>query len=229
MVLMLSILTAYVVAAERKAMANVDSNAFTSDTQVMLEGAGDQHIAMAWWIPKEFWEAAFARDTVTAPADKAAILKALSGVSVMAVVQADVSSLGAFRFYAQEEVERSMQLTYTGANEHKLRPASTRSIDPDLEVVLGMIKPILAAAMGNLGSNMHFFVLNDRKGASGRVIDPYDKGQIDIGLARRDGAPLKASILLPVDALYVPRVCPNGQQAHVSWNYCPWSGTALPR
>jgi hypothetical protein len=38
-----------------------------------------------------------------------------------------------------------------------------------------------------------------------------------------------AELELPLDSLFVPRLCPNGKPAHVSWDYCPWSGKKLKR
>jgi hypothetical protein len=35
-------------------------------------------------------------------------------------------------------------------------------------------------------------------------------------------------IEMPIDALFVQRMCPNGKPAHVSWVVCPWDGGKLP-
>ena len=81
--------------------------------------------------------------------------------------------------------------------------------------------------MGNLGSNMHFYVLNDRAKSVSRLLDPYRKGQIEIQLERRDKVLMDGSIEMPINALFVTRKCPNGKDAHISWKYCPWSGKKL--
>ena len=81
--------------------------------------------------------------------------------------------------------------------------------------------------MGNLGSNMHFFVLNDELESSPRLIDPYLKGHISIQLERRDEVQLDARIEMPLNSLFIPRKCPNGMDAHVSWKFCPWTGKPL--
>jgi hypothetical protein len=31
----------------------------------------------------------------------------------------------------------------------------------------------------------------------------------------------------PLNSLFVPRTCPNGKPAHVSWKFCPWGGERL--
>lgn len=218
--------TSYSMAAEKKQLRDVDSDAFTRATQVMPQAAGDDHMALAWWIPNEFWGTILSRDTTTSESDKKAMLDTMNGVSLLAVIQADITQLGAFRFYTKEEIQRNMTLTFsdTGGTARELVPMQT--IDTELEIVLGVFKPILGAAMGNLGNNMHFYVLNDRSESS-RLMDPYEQGRFGIQLAKRDSSVMDVSIELPIDALYVPRKCPNGKDAHISWNYCPWSGTRL--
>lgn len=214
-------------AAEKKRIQDVDTDEFTSDTQITPTGAGDDHVALAWWIPNEFWMAILARDKAASEADKREMLNALSGVSLLAVVQADITAFGAFRFYSKEEIERTMSISFTGAGGNKLNLATMRTIDPDLEVVLGIFKPILGAAMGNLGNNMHFYVLNDKTNTSRRLLDPYREGIINVKLAKRNGDLMRGNIEMPLNSLFIPRKCPNGKDAHISWNYCPWTGKKL--
>ncbi|MBM3409399.1 MAG: hypothetical protein FJ184_13590 [Gammaproteobacteria bacterium] len=226
-VMIVSMVATYSMAAEKKPLKDIDSQALTTDTQVTPKGTGDQHTAMAWWIPIEFWESLFSRDATTSAFDKKAMLDALSGVSLLAVVQADMTAVGGFEFYSKEEIEQSMTISYSDADGQQRRLSLLQTIDPDLAVILGVFKPVLGAAMGNLGNNMHFYVLSDRSKSTPRLLDPYRNGQINIRLARRDKVLMDASIQLPLDALFVPRKCPNGKNAHISWRYCPWTGKQL--
>lgn len=214
--------------AERKPIRDVDSDALTGDTQVLALGAGDDHIAMVWWIPVEFWQSTLARDPTTSDSNKRSILETLSGTSLLSVVQADISDLGAFDFYRKEEVAEKMTIDFTGPRSKKQALEPMRAIDPDLEIVLGVLKPVLGAAMGNLGNNMHFYVLNDRSADSTRLVDPYRYGLLSVQLSKRTGERMTAEIEMPLDSLFVPRKCPNGKDAHISWIYCPWSGERLP-
>lgn len=214
-------------AVERKPVEAIDTDAYTADTQVTPKGAGDNHVALAWWISNEFWESVLSRDPTVTPANRKLLLDALAGISLLSVVQADISGLGGFSFYTKEEIEQTMRLTFTDSDGRKQRMVPMAEISTDLQIVLGVLKPVLGAAMGNLGNNMHFYVLDDRAGADGRLLDPYRDGSIGIQLARRDKALLDAEIELPINALFVPRKCPNGRDAHISWRYCPWSGQRL--
>jgi len=223
--IMLSIIAGGI-AADRKALKDVDPDSFTSDTQVSPKGAGDDHAAIVWWIPHEFWKSILARDNTMSYADKQAMLDAMAGISLMAVVQADITSFGAFQFYTKDEIEQKMTISFTNAEGKRKQLSSLKTIDPNLEVVLGVFTPTLGAAMGNLGKNLHFYVLDDES-YSGRIIDPYKTGEIGIELTRRDGKTLNTTVALPINALFVPRKCPNGRDAHITWKYCPWTGKKL--
>jgi len=217
----------YSMAAERKPLKDVDIDAFTTDTQVIPGGVGDYHVALALWIPNEFWESIFSRDATTDEASKKAMLDALSGITLLAVVQADITPLGAFKFYSKEEIEAKMLVSFTDASGKRQRLSLMQTVSPDLEIVLGVFKPILGAAMGNLGNNMHFYVLNDKSKASPRLLDPYRKGSISIQLSKRNKILMTGDIEMPLNSLFVPRKCPNGKDAHISWKYCPWTGKRL--
>lgn len=217
----------HALAAERKLLKDVVIDEMTKDSQATAKGAGDRHLGLAWWVPIEFWGSILERDAATSAADKQAMLNVMAEVSLLAVVQADISEVGAFNYYTKQQVEDTMLITFTDALDVKRQLTPIKTLSPDLQVVLSVFKPILEAAMGNLGSNFHFYVLDDRTSKAGRLIDPYREGVIDVQLARKDGVSLSLQIETPLNALFVPRTCPNGKAAHISWKYCPWSGALL--
>lgn len=214
-------------AAEIRPLATVDVDTLTGDTQVVAKGAGDRHIAIAWWMPRELWGSILARDANASESDRQALLAAMDGVSVLAVVQADVSALGAFNYYSKDDIETTMTLSFTDAEGREHRLPILQKVNPDLEIVLGIMRPVLAGAMGNMGQNMHFYVIDERTRGTSRLLDPYRQGQLDVRLSRKDGHLMDAVVEMPVNALFVPRMCPNGKEAHISWKYCPWDGSRL--
>jgi len=225
--LVLVLLTSTSMAAEKRQLQDIDSDSLTKDTQVMPQNTGDDHMSFVWWLPNEFWGSIFARDLTTSQADKDAMLESMSGVTLLAVVQADITSMGSFNFYSQEEIESNLVIIFTDEDGAKHRLSPLVEINPDLEIVLGVFKPILGSAMGNLGKSMYFFVLNDVADSSDRLVDPYMAGNLNFHLVKRNGDQVAGDIELPLDSLYIPRKCPNGKDAHISWTYCPWSGMKL--
>lgn len=212
-------------AVERKRVTDVDVNALTNETQVM-EG-GNNSIDLIWWIPTEFWEATMRQnpDVPTEQVDQ--IIGVLRNHSVLAVVQADISQFGAFSFYGKDQVMDGLKVEIRRGGSKVETISHTEPADPDLRILLDQMRPVLANAMGNLGQNFYFFPLPDIGRSGDRIASPYDKGTLKVTLQRGDSTST-LEIDLPLDSLFVPRICPNGRPAHVSWKYCPWNGEKLP-
>ena len=177
-------------AAERKPPEAVSTEDLTRQTQQLVSDA--RKLDLVWWIPLEFWESVFAQDPSVSATRAAEIVEILRPYSMLAVVEADITPLGAVLFFENERVASGL------------------------------------TAMGNLGENMHFFVLPDVDSAGARLVSPHEFGTVEVKLGGRDSSsPVQLSVELPLDALFVPRVCPNGKPAHVTWTHCPWGGSKL--
>ena len=96
-------------------------------------------------------------------------------------------------------------------------------------LLLKVLAPILEAALGNMGKNLNFYVLAD-KVKGDRLVSPYGHEHAQCFAHQQTGQRVlgPAEFFMPLDALYIPRKCPNGKPAHVSWVVCPWDGTKLP-
>ena len=210
-------------AAERLPVSRFDTGAIAQDTQVIIPGTGDGHLAMFWWIPAEYWQSVKMDN-----AARKSLQEAFSGVSLVAIVQTDISKLGVFSFYSKDQVQQNLEITFTDESGNTSKLTLVKKIKPEVEAILGYMKPMLTSAMGNLGSNMHFFVLEDTAPEIKRLVDPYKRGKISVQMKRADNTPVNGELELPLNSLFVPRQCPNGKLAHISWNYCPWSGERLP-
>ncbi|MBN8280604.1 MAG: hypothetical protein J0M16_08360 [Gammaproteobacteria bacterium] len=232
-VLMSSILTASLLlgvaidpalALDRKAPKDVDAGAFSQDTQATQMGPGDD-FSMFWWIPVEFWEASAAKQGNAADAS---FIKVLRPYVLVGVVRAKVSDLGAFRFASREDLAASLRVSYEKPGARPVPLVAVEDVDPDVNIILGSLRPILANAIGKMGESMYFFTLTDSVEDGATAISPYEPGALRFTMAGSEpGTTINAAIEMPVNALFVPRVCPNGKPAHVSWKVCPWDGTAL--
>ena len=213
-------------AQERRPVSEVSVDALMADTQ---RTNSDHDFALAWWIPPEFWQISLTQDGTLNPAAVAQVVDAFHGTSILGVVQASVSPFGAFTFFDKEQVLDGLTVSYRREGDSSSRLQVVRSPDPNLELLLIQMAPVLTAAMGNMGENFHFIVFDDTDEAGQRIVSPYESGEIRAELSWRGSAPTELAVELPLDSLFVPRICPNGKPAHVSWNYCPWDGTALDR
>jgi len=216
--------TAY--ALEKKSINRIDADQLTEDTQVYAS-CGDNHFNLVWWIPCEFWQVTFANDKSTPESEKKKIINVFKPYSLLAICQADISDFGAFRFYSKDEIEKNLVITLKRQDGKTYKLTPLKNINPDVAVMISSFKPILAAAMGNLGQNLHFFVLKDYDSSNARKIDPYRFGTLEFQLRKRTGELIEAILDFPLNSLYISRKCPNGKNAHVTWKYCPWTGKKL--
>jgi hypothetical protein len=89
-------------AAEKKPFKEVDLAAFLAETQkAMTQGRG---FNVVWIVPGEFWDVSLAKDKNLTEAARRPVLDALGKYLIVAVIRADISPLGAFRFFDEKAV-----------------------------------------------------------------------------------------------------------------------------
>ena len=207
---------------ERKPLSAIDIDRFTSELQVVVSDANS--MTQVWWIPAEFWASAFTRTNPTL-AEQA--MEKLGDYGILAVVQADITPLAAFVFHDRKNVASRMEVRFSSYASKPVKIEEAEELSDSVQMLLNVLTPMFANTMGELGKNMHLYVMDNRKDGN-LIVDPYQQGKVQVSLAGTKTTPEKhLSIELPVDALYEPRYCPNGKPAHISWKYCPWSGKKL--
>ena len=215
------------IAAERKPVTEVASESLMNDTTFYPAKSGDFDFAMAFWLPQEIWSNIFGKDSGMSEEVVDEMLGILSDISLLAVAQADITLFGSFDFYTKDEIAQGLEVSYTDAEGITRKLVQLESSHPDLEMIIIIFQQVFSGVMGNFGENLHVFVLNDREKTDGRLIDPYLDGSIYLSLTKRDQEKMESQIELPLNALFIPRKCPNGKDAHISWDYCPWTGVKL--
>ena len=218
-------LTGIATAAERKAPQDINSVDLTNETQQLSNE--NRVLDLVWWIPVEFWEAVLAQDPSVTQAQVDDMMGVMRPYFLIVVVQADISPFGAFNFLEEPRIRRGLEVSYTDASGRRSALAVLPTTNNDFELLLQQLGPVLANAMGNLGQNFNFYAFSAVDDDGNRIASPYDSGSINVRLNAREGSPTVFSFEAPLDSLYVPRICPNGKPAHISWNYCPWDGTRL--
>lgn len=214
-------------ALERRDYTEISIPNITADIQAQPEAASDSHMTLVWWVPYEYWASVFSRDpNVTEPMRKQ-LLAVLKNYMLIAVVQADISPLGTFSYYSQDVVQKNLAVKYKDSKSEIKELSPSDNVSGDMSILLSQITPVLKAAMGNMGSNFHFFVYDDIDSKGERIADPYEEGTLSASLSNADEEQLSANFKTPLNSLFIPRKCPNGEDAHVSWKYCPWSGKKL--
>jgi hypothetical protein len=185
-------------------------------------------LGIAWWISWDYWKTAFLQDKQISPTEIQSFESELRPVFMLAVVQANVSSEGNFDFFSEEKIQRGLKVTYINRDGKAITLKPIEKISPNLSLLQQSLRPMLSKAMGKFGQNVWLFVYSDVDSSGKRIVSPYEPGELRLSLADKNG--VKRSQLVfefPLNSLFVPRLCPNGKPAHISWKYCPWDGTNL--
>ena len=212
-------------AIEPKALEDVDISQMTRETQKTLHTEG---VHLVWWIPPEYWAASMQREGSMTEDQRKALMDVMENYSMLGVVQAEVSPFGSFSFYERELTRKGLSIEII--EDGKGRPLEPiEELPPELQMLLKILAPVLEGALGNMGKNLYFFVLPDRIEGE-RVMSPFGRSALSVTLTSKKGTVFEPVVFeMPLDALYVPRRCPNGKPAHVSWVVCPWDGSPLPK
>ena len=207
------------------------------ETQIM-PNCSDDELAMVWWIPQEFWIVSMEQDPSIPRSAKEEMLALFKDIAILCVVQSELTDMGSTYPYSKAKVLRGMTVNYTDSNGKSRRLVPKEQIDEDLDYLLNtVVSGIMEGIVGNFGKNMHYYVFDNRStsssvfdnqsSSSSVKVDPFKEGMLNVNLTGEGGGRLKADIQMPLDCLFVPRICPNGKEAHISWSYCPWTGKKL--
>jgi hypothetical protein len=211
-------------AIEQKELNDVDISSMTRETQKTIHGDG---VHLVWWIPPEYWAASIKEGASMNPEHRKALMDVMDKYSMLAIVQAEVTPFGSFSFYERDVISKGLKIEIVNGKDRKtVKPLE--KLPEELELLLKVLSPILEAALGNMGKNLNFYVLADRVKGD-RLLSPYAQNTLNVTLASKEGGVLGPAVFeMPLDSLYIPRPCPNGKPAHISWVVCPWDGTKLP-
>jgi len=214
-------------ALEKKTISQISTTELVSATQVQIDTGSSGGVSMAWWIPHEFWAVSFEKQNTANKPQQKKLLKQLKGYNIIGIVKGKSTGLGSFNFSSKEDIGSSLTVVSTDENGNELQLHPSQTIDKDVELLVQIITPILQNVMGELGKNFHFYIFDGETSDGFRILNPYEKGKVSISFTVPDSSKLTAVMETPLDPLFVPRQCPNGKFAHISWDFCPWSGEKL--
>lgn len=214
-------------ADDRKPLREVSIDALTVELQKSAEPT--EGLNLVWVIPIEFWQATFAQDPTIDADDAGPIIDALEEYIIVGVVRADISDFGAFRYHGERDVARALSVTYEPGENDPIRLNRPARVNEDVALLMDMMKPVLEQAMGALGESFHFFMYEAHDAEGRRIASPYQPGRLIVRLApfsEEHGGTVHFD--MPLDSLHEPRQCVQcGQDAHISWEFCPWCGVRL--
>ena len=199
-----------------------DDAEVTRETQMGINMNG--HAGLVWWIPFEFWVDAGVKRGM--PAEKTReSLKALQDYTVVSVLLAKVSNLGAFDYLTPAELQKQTFLRDSDGQEY----APMSEISGDAKNLADVMKPMLTNAMGRAGENFAMIFFPAKTKAGKLIADATTKGSFSVVLKDAVGEPETIfQWRTPLTSFTAPRYCPVGKErVHANWDYCPWHGAKL--
>jgi len=197
----------------------VQADDLLPETQFSTHEPG--YAGLIWWIPTEFWQVSAEAHGRSMSAD----FKSLDDYTTVAIFFAKVGDLGNFDFANGADLRKNLVLRDADGNEY--RPLE--EVSSGATSLKGILKPMLAGAMGKLGENMEimYFPALNKKGQ--RIASATSKGQFSFVL--KDTLGMKEHVTqveTPLTALSPKKFCPVDHRKMIaSWSFCPWHGVAL--
>jgi hypothetical protein len=215
-------------AIERKPINEVDTDALTRETQ--HSKSTDNSLILCWVIPQEFWEASLSGNPDVPLDQQYQLLDALDNYLLVGVVRADVSDFGAFNFIDEESTFNSLRISYAkDGGEYAELQMAIKADDPNTQLLIDTMKPMLRQALGSMGENFHLFVCDNMDDAGNRLVSPYDKSKLKVDIAAAGDNPGTEMVFeFPLNSLHVARICADcNKPADIHWSYCPFCGKPL--
>jgi len=213
-------------AIERKPLGEVSSQQLVRETQQV--SSEDNQITLVWWVPVEFWKATILRTSPKSTYIAGQYDKAFKDLVMIGVVNGQLKPPDATAFDARDAVAARVRAYYVDDKgvSRELAPALTPP--GDAKAIIEGTKPMLKSMLGDMGANFHLLLFNKNTAEQRLEVSPYARGLVRVTLAGTETQKERAfEFEAPLNSLFVPRLCPNGKPADVSWKVCPWDGSKL--
>jgi len=184
------------------------------DTQRMVVKDGE--VSMVGWIPQQFWAESF-RDNQALPGDiRGQILQVMGNYTVLAVLRGRVVASQLLDLQTRADLLKNTHFRVDGK---ELTALKEEEIQPEANVLLTQLKPVLMQAAGEVGGGLEFLVYSAI--ADGKpVIDAAMAGKLDVAFYGRNFV-----WHLPLGSLLPPRIDnKSGETFPGNYHFNPYTG-----
>ena len=126
----------------------VDAPAFELQklvTETQRMSFRDQRLTLIWWIPSEYWEAAFQANAAVTDEMARRFIQTVDDYSLFAVANVAVGPFGGMTPTSREALAKALTLR---CSQEELKPLDDSALSPDLRKFLKMMKPMLTGGLG---------------------------------------------------------------------------------
>lgn len=220
MVVALLLLAAGTSAAKLLPYDKVDLDEFLTETQ---KGSPDPNrLLLIDWTPVEYWAVVLAQDPTVSKEDREEFIEGAKSHTLIGVADGHISAAGGVTYRSEAWIRSRLRVK--DAKGRYYYPLQTDELPSDVRVLLASMGPMMAALVGELGENMHFFAFPNQDSDGKRIDDPRGKGRFLIILGSEE-----YSYRLPLGSLLAKKTCPTCREKHSgAFSYCPYDGAKLP-
>jgi hypothetical protein len=178
-------------------------------------------MVLAWWTPKEFWQATISQDSMITKAGIEEFMKVLRPYTIIAVIDGKMGAFGGITYKSEADIRSSTFIRDSHGTVYP--PLSEDKIDINAKNFLSMMKPILANMLGPMGQNTHFFLFPAENKKGQKIADAKSEGTFSAKIGEKE-----FRWKLPLGPLLPPKICPScGERLSGAYKFCPWDGTKL--
>ena len=189
------------------------------DETVLQTQVGDK-VAMAWWIPEEFWVSAFADEGPGAD-DLKDLMDVLRPYVVVAALEGEFDTSGELRLIDPRKLRRSLRLTDSRGSIYA--PLGADKVSDEATLLAMSMKPALVELLGELVQDLEFFYFPAVSADGIPIAEATGSGAFSVAVG---DALFEWS--LPLASALPPRRCVvDGRMLNGAYIYCPWHGVRL--
>jgi len=197
-----------------------DVPAIVKETEQVYQA--ERVMTLVWWMPEQYLQAAMVQNSDISPDKIEAIVKALRGYTIVAVIEGKLGVLGKLEYTPEDTLATEVLIKDSAGNSYT--PLPDEQVNGDAKTFLGVMKPLMTNMMGAFGQNFNFFVFPGQ-GKDGKVIaDATKEGLFYVEVGARE-----FRWRLPLGSLLPRKICPLCKESlSGAYKYCPYDGTKLP-
>ena len=220
--LIITFLSLYIVnslSAQTESLEKVILNDLIQETQINL--SNDHNIHLYWWVPAEYWEVAMLQDPTTTKEQIKEFIEPLKGYTIMMVVRGKLGYYGGVSYDNADTVRNNLVMIDEYNKEYK--PLNEEDLSNEVSLIVDIIKPMMANMLGEMGSNMQFFVFSNKMNRGKEIFSPYSSNAVKVRCLEDE-----VKWRTPLGSLYKRKKCPIDEESFVgTYKFCPYHGDEL--
>ncbi len=199
------------------AVRAADLREFIHETQ--QSSTASQQLTLVWWIPEEFWDLSLAGNPNVPAGTAEEIHQVFHDYQIFALVRASTGLQGLTGVATRADLLGNARLEL---GDKAIAPVAADKVPSGVQAMLGAMRPMLAALLGQLGQSIELVVYPDVADGH-RLLDPVQSGAFQFTLYDQT-----FHWRLPLASLLPKKIDPQSKEEFPgNYNFNPYTGGKL--